>query len=160
MLCDDEFEQIETFFIRGASEVIWPSIEHLALATNISSHILIEFLRNHAATLKSLELRDMLVHDVDSAIEQIPSAMNLEHVYIECLWTDAGQESPMDYICVLSRGTDFNDPYEKAVKAYLLGQTDASPTIERDGGLSNVGDWNGDDQNMVDASEEEEEEEE
>ncbi|EME49267.1 hypothetical protein DOTSEDRAFT_40511 [Dothistroma septosporum NZE10] len=152
---DDDVEQIEALFIRGGSELIWPKIEHLALATNIAGQILIEFIRKHACTLKSLELRDMLIHDVDSAMEQIPRVTTLQHVYMECLWTDADQDSSMDFICVFSRGTDFDDRYEKAVKKYLLGRSDALPKIKRDGGLSTVEDWNNDDLDMADTSEDE-----
>lgn len=136
------------------SELMWPNVEHLALATNIPGQVLVDLLRQHAAISKSLELSDMLVHHVDSAIEQIPRVDRLACVYIECLWTDAGQGSSIDFIYIFPRGTYCDDSYERAVKARLLAQPKACPLIEWDGSLGNVDDWTDDEQERVYASEE------
>lgn len=156
---DDDASQLEALFRDGSENLLWPEIRHLALATNVPSDILIGFLRNHSKTLDSLELRDMLVLGVDSALEQIPQVVELQHVYMEQLWDDVpedqrpvltqpgalGQPAVLGHLCVLSRGTDFEAPYEQAVKSYLLGKSSKLPEIHRDGGFGDVMDWEEDD---------------
>lgn len=140
---DDESDsQLESLF--DSDEVLWPKIQHLSLATNVPADILLKFLRNHAGSLRTLELRDMLIHKVDFAIEQIPKILSLEYCYMECLWDDASRVSDdidVNYLCVLSRGTDFKAAYEESVKAYLLGQKDTMPPLERDGGSGEIREW-------------------
>ncbi|KAK4508381.1 hypothetical protein PRZ48_002119 [Zasmidium cellare] len=140
---DDDASQLEVLFLDGSENVLWPDIKHLALATNIPAEILVGFLRNHSKTLESLELRDMLVRNVDLALAQIPKVVELRHVYVEQLWDDNAEDTgtSVHHLCVLSRGTDFDDPYEQAVKSYLLGQKSMLPVIERDGGFGDVVDW-------------------
>ncbi|CZT22850.1 uncharacterized protein RCC_08556 [Ramularia collo-cygni] len=140
---DDESDsQLESLF--DSDDVLWPQLEKLSLATNVPAEILLKFLRNHADSLNALELRDMLIHNVDLAIQQIPKILTLQHCYMECLWDDASRvsnESDVNYLCVLSRGTDFNSPYEESVKAYLLGQSETMPPLERDGGSGEIREW-------------------
>lgn len=140
---DDESDsQLESLF--DSDEVLWPKLEELSLATNIPAEILLKFLGNHAGCLKSLELRDMLIHNVDFAVEQIPRLVVLKHCYMECLWDDTprvGNDLDVNYLCVLSRGTDFNAPYEESIKAYLLGQRQHMPPLERDGGSGEIREW-------------------
>lgn len=152
---DDDASQLETLFLDGSENVLWPDVKHLALATNVPAEILIGFLRNHAKSLESLELRDMLVHDVDLALVQIPKVVQLQHVYVEQLWDEASENdaTSVRHLCVLSKGTDFNAPYEQSVKSYLLGKISTLPAIERDGGFGDVMDWEEDDEplRIVDA---------
>lgn len=152
---DDDASQLETLFLDGSETVLWPEMKHLSLATNIPAEILIGFLRNHAKTIQSVELRDMLVHGVDLALAQIPKVIELQHVYVEQLWDDASENdgASVSHLCVLSKGTDFDAPYEQAVKSYLLGKTSRLPAIERDGGFGDVMDWDEDDEplRIVDA---------
>jgi hypothetical protein len=140
---DDESDsQLEDLF--DTDEVVFPDLQDLALATNVPAEKLLNFLANHKGSLRSLELRDMLIHNVDLAIEQIPRIIKLDHVYMECLWDDACRtegEFDVNYLCTLSRGTDFDAAYEQAVKAYLLGHVQTMPQIERDGGLGDVREW-------------------
>lgn len=140
---DDESDsQLESLF--DSDEVLWPGLENLSLATNIPAEILLKFLRNHSGSLKSLELRDMLIHNVDLAIQQIPKILALRHCYMECLWDDASRVDgnlDINYLCVLSRGTDFNAKYEESVKAYLLGQSETLPPLDRDGGSGDIREW-------------------
>jgi hypothetical protein len=139
---DESAVQLEGLF--DTDRVIFPYLQFLALATNIPAETLLKFLANHGNTLKTLELRDMLIHNVDLAIQQIPRVVKLDHVYMECLWDDASRtegDFDVNYLCVLSRGTDYDAAYEQSVKAYLLGQVEAMPQIERDGGLGEIREW-------------------
>lgn len=150
---DDESDsQLESLF--DSEEVLWPNLESLSLATNIPAEILLKFLAKHAGSLRKLELKDMLIHNVDHAVHHIPKILtSLTHCYMECLWDDAshttsiggvgGNDTMTDvnYLCVLSRGTDFNAPYEEAVKAYLLGRSEEMPVLERDGGSGEIREW-------------------
>ncbi|KJY01556.1 hypothetical protein TI39_contig287g00024 [Zymoseptoria brevis] len=140
---DDESDsQLENLF--DSDDVLFPELQSAALATNMPAEILLKFLTNHARTLRRLELRDMLVHNVNVAIEHIPRVLKLDHVYVECLWDDASRtegEFDVNYLCVLSRGTDSDADYEHSVKAYLLGQAEVMPNIERDGGLGEIREW-------------------
>ncbi|KAK5124764.1 hypothetical protein LTR85_001477 [Meristemomyces frigidus] len=116
---------IFTGTVGSTNQVVWPHLEHLALRTNVSGEAFIAFLRNHAKTLTSLELRDMVLHpDILEVVEQIPKALNLEHVYLECVWGTRDGLDALPYDCYLARGTDFDDDYERSVKAYLLGSTE------------------------------------
>lgn len=139
----DEYEfQLESLF--NSDEVLWPGLENLSLATNLPADILLKFLRKHAISLQALELRDMLIDNVDFAVEQIPKILSLKHCYMECLWDDAppdGANLGVNYLCVLSRGTDCNAPYEQSIKSYLLGQCEFMPALERDGGSGEIWGW-------------------
>lgn len=145
---DDDSTHLVPLFDEVDLCVHWPHLVDLRLATNMPAEILISFLARHKASLKCLELRDMLVHDTDFVITNIPKVVELGRVYVECLWDDAEPLgiSSVSYLCALSRGTDFDDPYEHSVKAYLLGQSDQVPEIERDGGLGEVPGWQDEDQ--------------
>jgi len=118
-------------------EVVWPNLEHLSLSTNVRPAMFLTFLRNHAATLRSLEVRDSFLYDVQQVLEEIPRILQLKHVYIEGVWHDGSREGFFDLdACteMLSEGTDCDGPYEKAVKGYLLGESASLPEILCDGG--------------------------
>ncbi|KXT10032.1 hypothetical protein AC579_1223 [Pseudocercospora musae] len=126
---DEEMPQLEGLF--ASDEPVWPHLERLALATNLNAEILLMFLRNHSLTLKELELRDMSIQGVHLLVQGIPEVLQLRHVYMECLW----DESPSGhFLSVLSRGTDWEDPYELGVKSYLLRKLPVMPTLTWDGG--------------------------
>lgn len=110
----------------------WPHLEHLALRTNIESTIFLDFLKQHAGSLRSLELRDMVVNDIEDVLECIPRIVKLQHVYAECLWGKWREPSIDSNVCLLARGTDFDDPYERSVKAYLLGERDDLVELKRE----------------------------
>ncbi|TKA74193.1 hypothetical protein B0A55_05142 [Friedmanniomyces simplex] len=111
------------------SRPYWPHLEHLALLTNVSYPQILDFLRRHASTLKSLELRDMIVTDVRGLLLEIPKVLDLEHVYVESIWS-------------WTTGYDPNSEvrYERAVKAYLLRQADKLPEL-RAGGARELDQW-------------------
>ncbi|TKA72354.1 hypothetical protein B0A55_06759, partial [Friedmanniomyces simplex] len=106
------------------SRPYWPHLEHLALLTNVSYPQILDFLRRHASTLKSLELRDMIVTDVRGLLLEIPKVLDLEHVYVESIWSwttgyDPNSEIRWPYSCYLAQGTD----HEGSTNAALLWQT-------------------------------------
>ncbi|KAF2172502.1 hypothetical protein M409DRAFT_50191 [Zasmidium cellare ATCC 36951] len=117
--------------------VVWPKIEHLALKVNIPSCKLLPFLKLHASTLKSLELRHMFVQDVPLLLEGIPGALQLDHVYIQGLWhygPGLPQEELDDEtnVCFLSYSTDCDRVYETWMKRYLLRHTPRMPDLRDD----------------------------
>ncbi|KXT02914.1 hypothetical protein AC578_1826 [Pseudocercospora eumusae] len=125
----EEMPQLEGLF--ASDEPVWPHLGRLALATNLNAEILLKFLRNHSLTLKELELRDMSIKGVRLLVEEIPKVLQLRHVYMECLW----DESPSGhFLSVLSRGTDWEDPYELGVRSYLLRKLSVMPALTWDGG--------------------------
>ena len=125
-----EWHSLDRLFIHHH---LWPQIQHLSLSTDIRSEVLLPFLSRFSPTLRSLELRDMVVFDVPAVIMQIPKILSLDHVYIECIWHEvlpnlpANEES--NYLCAFPRGTDTNEPDEEAVKRYMLGLTTETPAI-------------------------------
>lgn len=126
---DEEMPLLESLF--ASSDTVWPYLHRLSLATNLAAEVLLHFLRNHAATLTELDLRDMRIRGVEQAIEQMPRILKLQNVYMECLW----DESPNgEFLSVLSRSTDWDEPYEQAVKAFLLRKIPRKPPLQWDGG--------------------------
>ncbi|KAK5124821.1 hypothetical protein LTR85_001534 [Meristemomyces frigidus] len=129
-------ESIASIF-KNDTGVVWPHLQHLALAVNMGSDEFTQFLWNHSATLRSLELRDMIVYEARELCLQIPKMLKLDHVYFGCVyhgehegeWQD-GEDVELQ--CAFGRGTDYDDPYEKAVKAYLLGQGEELPRLRED----------------------------
>lgn len=125
---DDEAPQLARLF--DSDTVIWPHLKRLKLATNIMAEILLKFLNKHASTLRELDLRDMLIHGVQDVLQQLPRVVSLQRVYMECIWDDSPEG---EFLSVLSRGTDFEDHYERAIKAYLLGNLETMPELQWDG---------------------------
>ncbi|KAI5364988.1 hypothetical protein Slin15195_G045260 [Septoria linicola] len=119
---------------------IWPHIQHLALSTFVSARNFVNFLKLHASTLRSLELRRTAVFDAPSLLEQIPKVIQLDHVYVKGLNHHGAplphddDVSPSVYAdpWLLSDGTDFDAPYEMSMKAYLLGKTSEMPDLSQD----------------------------
>lgn len=113
----------------GSAGVLWPHLEHLALSLNLGQHVDFSgFLRHHSNRLRSLELRKLyIIPGGRSFLQEIPKILTLKHVYVVRL-----RDRPSSSMSVLARGTDYDDPYEKSVKAYLLGESDELPEL-RDG---------------------------
>ncbi|KAK4896084.1 hypothetical protein LTR27_005941 [Elasticomyces elasticus] len=117
----------------------WPHLEYLALRANITPDRFVSFLRRHAATLKSLELRDMSVDNATALLKEIPKALKLDHVHMENIYDvntkyDASDEDSYPFICYLSHWTSRPAEYEKNVRAYLLGQAEKLPELKEHGG--------------------------
>lgn len=124
---DDELPQLEDLFTQ---DLLWPNIERLSLATNVGAEVLLGFLARHSTTLRQLELKDMLITDVEVLLRELPTTVVLRHVYAECLW-DYSPDG--EFLSVLSRGTSYPDPYERQMEAYLLGESVQMPSLEWDG---------------------------
>lgn len=109
----------------------WKRLEHLSLSADMPYTLLLSFFERYAPTLRSLELRDMVVDDAKELLARIPSVLNLEHVYIECLWHfDASAADGPDAEpnrCFFDVGSNADEPWERAMKAYLLGQRQKPP---------------------------------
>lgn len=124
------------FFSSGA--MIWPKIEHLALKMNVPSVKLLAFLKLHSDTLRSLELRHMLVGDVPLLLRGIPEVLRLEHVFIQGLWHDGPGLPPQEHlddepnVCFLGYSTDCDRPYEVWMKSYLLRESASMPDMRDD----------------------------
>ena len=88
--------------------------------------ILLPFFSFLSPTLRSLELRDMVVEDVRELVCGIPRILNLEHVYMECILQ---RRSGDGFGCAFLEGSDVDKPYERAVKAYLLGKSEELPEL-------------------------------
>ncbi|KXT02785.1 hypothetical protein AC578_5400 [Pseudocercospora eumusae] len=148
--CPDQFDQdLEDFNgmapsvnIFDTTTTIWPDITYLALSANVETDKLLNFLRLHSQTIKHLRLTDMVVRNVPILIDQLPSTIsrNLETIFLRQLWHEGIESLPHHEdesienrdLCLLSHSTDFNAPYEKSVKAYLLGKTDVKPDLRLD----------------------------
>ncbi|KAK4952768.1 hypothetical protein LTR10_009576 [Elasticomyces elasticus] len=138
----DSFRGEHDDSIQNAQEsqpLYWPHLEYLALRTNITPDRFVSFLRRHAATLKSLELRNMSVVDATALLKEIPKALKLDHVHMENIHSvnakyDASDEGSYPFICYLSHGTSRPADNEKNVRAYLLGQAEMLPELIRHGG--------------------------
>ncbi|KAK5746917.1 hypothetical protein LTR17_000548 [Elasticomyces elasticus] len=128
--------------MRGVDEsqpIYWPHLEYLSLRTNITPDRFVSFLRRHAATLKSLELRDMSVDNATVLLKGIPKAVKLDHVHVQNIYDvntkyDASDDDSYPFICYFSDGTSRLREYEKDVRAYLLGQAEKLPELMEDGG--------------------------
>ena len=113
----------------------WPHLQHLGLSINMLGSVLSPLLDNLALTLRSLELRNMLVYGVTAVIGQIPETLSLERVYLECIWDeraryiDRHSEEVVEYDCVFPYGTNIDDPFERSIKAYLLRQSSELPEL-------------------------------
>ncbi|EME87966.1 uncharacterized protein MYCFIDRAFT_169692 [Pseudocercospora fijiensis CIRAD86] len=92
--------------------------------------MLLKFSKNYSLALKELELRDMRIHGIHQAVEEILKVLQLRHVYLGCLW----DESPFGHILpILSRGTVWEDVFEHSVRSYLLRKLPNMPTLACDG---------------------------
>ncbi|KAK5695507.1 hypothetical protein LTR97_009016 [Elasticomyces elasticus] len=123
---------------KESQPLYWPHLEHMALRTNITPDPFVSFLRRHAATLRSLELRDMSVDDATDLLKEIPKVLKLDHVHIEKIYGvntkyDASDEDSYPFICYLRDGTSCPDDYEKNLRAYLLGQAEKLPELREHG---------------------------
>lgn len=117
--------------------VVWPEIEHLALKANVPSSKLLNFLKLHSGTLKSLEMRHMFVRDAPLLLENIPKILKLDHVFMQGLW-HCGPGMPQEHVddqlnvCLLGYSTECNRIYESSMKKYLLRETSTMPDLGED----------------------------
>ncbi|KAK4952767.1 hypothetical protein LTR10_009575 [Elasticomyces elasticus] len=114
----------------------WPELHHLHLSTNVNCPGFLSFLRRHSATLRSLELRDMIVGDVAALLREIPKVLGLDHVKVSSLWGPNPDFVP-DVNCQAYHVylfSDLNGLYEKTVKEYLLRQRGEFPELVIEGG--------------------------
>lgn len=105
---------------------------------DVSAKTLISFLLRHASTLRSFELQNSFVRDVPHLIAEVPKTIQLDHAHFKFLW-DADEQG--DLVCFFARGTGFDAPYERSVRAYLLGRDTSMPKVKRDGRQGHPEDW-------------------
>jgi len=113
----------------------WPQITHLDLTINAPPTTLLPFLALLAPSLKNLTLRDMYVFDAHALIAELPKVVKLQQVSLRELWTDVdartvGGVRGSSVHCILPEGTGIDAPYERGIKAYVLGQADDFPRLQ------------------------------
>ena len=104
----------------------WKQLKYLSLSIDVPHTLLLPFFRTLSPSLKSLELRDMVVEDVGELISGIPKILHLEHVYLEGMFQ---RRTGDGFGCAFVDGSDVDRPYEKAIKAYLLGESGELPEM-------------------------------
>lgn len=121
------------FPLLGGATIPWPKIERLNLSVNMPHTLLLSFLALLAPTLRGLELRDMCVYDAQVLFAELPNVLKLESIYVECLWTKINIRYANAHLpptaCIICEGLDADEPYERGLKAYLLGKADVFPRL-------------------------------
>lgn len=115
----------------------WPHLTHLRLSVNVPYTLLLSFLALLTPSLRSLDLRDMGVYDARKLFAQLPAVLpKLEKIYFECIWTKTNERYASVHAppssCILCSGLDVDEPYERELKAYLLGRADNFPKLVDD----------------------------
>lgn len=125
-------------FAPASGEPPWPKLQHLDLSVNLPHTLLLSFLALLSPALRTLELRDMCVYDAQALFAGLPQAVKLESIYIECLWTKTNARCVNSGVepkkCILCEGSDVDAPYERKLKAYLLGQAEDFPRLTEEDG--------------------------
>ena len=114
---------------KGKAEPMWPSIEKISLNIHPSYGKLLLFLRQFAATLRSVELRNMILDHVQVYITHLRNDLRLEHVYLEDVCNSWDRELPEYRPMFFKQGTDVNEYDERTVKAYILRERDDLGTV-------------------------------
>lgn len=111
----------------------WPKLETLTISVNLPYTLLLSLLSLLSPTLRNLSLLDMCVYDAQALFAELPKAIKLENIYIECLWTKINvryaniHAPPTTYI--INQGLDVDEAYERELKAYLLGRAEDFPRL-------------------------------
>lgn len=111
----------------------WPSLQSLRLSVDLPHTLLLSLLGLLAATLRDLDLRDMCVYDAETLFSELPKVTAVETIYIEDLSTKTeanfdDHDAPASTY-IIPEGLDVDQPYEKALKAYLLGRVEDFPGL-------------------------------
>ncbi|KAK5683599.1 hypothetical protein LTS10_005132 [Elasticomyces elasticus] len=151
----------------------WPDLKHLSLNMNVTYPGFLEFLRQHRATLRSLELRNMIVGKAPALLHEIPKVLRLDHVDVSEIWSANPDHIPnvkgFAYNAYVTSGTgkkvdstcdkpDYNGVYENAVKEYLLRQRQELPELKIEG-RNGMGSVNSEAESSEDDEDDEDEDE-
>ncbi|KAK5713994.1 hypothetical protein LTR15_010900 [Elasticomyces elasticus] len=160
----------------SALSAYWPDLEHLSLKTNVKYPEFSSFLRQHGATLRSLELRDMIVGDAPALLRDIPKILGLDRVHLSSIWSANPEHVPdvkgfayyvylqstirSRRLSIKSSIGEYDGVYENAVKEYLLRQCEELPELKIEGmnGMGSVDSEAESDEEDEDDDDEEEEE--
>ena len=104
----------------------WPCFEHLRLSFDTSHMKLLPFFQFLSPSLRSLELTDMQVGDAGQLVARIPKILKLDSVRLSSIWHT---EQGVSYQCLFPESTDIDAPLERAVRSYLLRQTNEIPDL-------------------------------
>ena len=110
--------------------VTWPFLRDLSLVASVGAEDLLNFVRLHSGTLRTLEWRDSASDDFSYILQQLPYVVKLEYVYLECLWQ--WFEEIGVYLCFFEEGTDGDKPHACAVREYLLHGGDQMPELDEE----------------------------
>lgn len=108
----------------------WPDLEYLSLSVDITNAEHFHFYELLTPPLRSLELHHLRVDDIPELLRSIPKILNLQHVFLQNLWSTNWDRS--EKTCEFWKGTDFAGALEDDVKAYLLRQSDELPELPLD----------------------------
>lgn len=109
----------------------WRQLEGITLSVDMPHLHILDLLRHVSTSLQSLELRAMAVGDAHELFLQIPKVVKLQRIYLQSIWAE-DSDAPVGGRFMLQGGIDADEPYERAMKAYLLGQQDEFPGLEFD----------------------------
>jgi hypothetical protein len=105
-------------------ETAYPHLENLRISASFDSKLFESFLLLHKKTLKSLDIRDCFCDDWERILLTIAKTLDLEHIYLESLWSpgpveddwDGGGEGPA---LLLGEGLDAIDEFAQDMKVFL-----------------------------------------
>jgi hypothetical protein len=113
----------------------WPHLEHLSLSTNVDHPYFLQFLQRHANTLRSLELRLMVVDNLVGVLREIPKTLELEHVYLGEVFGQVNERVlNWEWDGFIEVSTDDRSAdgaqLSRDIKAYLLRRSDFFPDMQ------------------------------
>lgn len=110
--------------------IIYPHLQELKITASIPAEAFAKFLGYHSRTLRVLELRDSVCDDWEAVLMTISKVLNLQRVYLECLHEildeqeeeggGGGEEAVVRTVSYFWEGTDEENDFNSAMKAYLL----------------------------------------
>jgi hypothetical protein len=126
----DSYEGVEDHIHPGLvpllahNETAYPHLENLRISASFDSKLFESFLLLHKKTLKSLDIRDCFCDDWEKVLLTIAKTLDLEHIYLESLWSpgpveddwDEGGEGPA---LLLGEGLDAIDEFAQDLKVFL-----------------------------------------
>ncbi|KAK3116257.1 hypothetical protein LTR53_003561 [Teratosphaeriaceae sp. CCFEE 6253] len=129
-------DALRDFFDAQSSGPCWPHLTHLALSANLDSTRFLRFLKQHAATLTALELRDMNIAGSCDLLYGIPKVVKLDHIQVMHLEGCTIEEHHLaptrlgELPCEYYHGIGTRMPYDGKMEAYLLRQAESPPQME------------------------------
>lgn len=128
------FEEPEDLDLLGklmASPPPWEHLEVLKLELNTTERSLVALLHRSAPSLRTLELRDCAVKESTdswaSVLSQIPTLLQLQTFYFECLWEWGEADGS---VCYFEQGTKEGSPHNAAFEGFMLHRGGVMPDLD------------------------------